>query len=167
MDPRDGVISESRWNMSKKKQKKVKGQTCNLFTFLWENLRVQTVYHKPCVAKISSQLKKDKFAISKLTEWREPTPGGGYSVNVCEEWVLGLTALSHCPSNLKGDGANITNLVNHPGGELRTLNFHPGGSEPEWVQSYYYAPGKYSHAPLKIQLKPNWAPVSTANVPVN
>lgn len=60
-----------------------------------------------------------------------------------------------------------SNQYHKSGGSLGvegTLNFHPGGSEPEWVQSYHYAHGKDSHAPVRTQIKPNWTPKSSANL---
>lgn len=87
-----------------------------------------------------------------------------HSVNILEEWVLGLRALGHCSSNLKRIEplSWIWRLAG--GGGRRTLNFHPWGSEPEWVQSYYYAPGKLSHALHKVQIKLNWSGTNGATV---
>lgn len=136
-----------------------------IYLLFVENLHVQTVYHKSCVAKISCQLKRqicnfpndwteraEPWASTVLTFVRNESSGS-------QHWAIVLQ-ISRGWSQYHKSGQSPV------GGGVRTLNFHPGGSEPEWVQSYYYAPGKYSHAPLRIRIKPNWAPVSTENVSV-
>lgn len=64
------------------------------------------------------------------------------------------------------DRASIINLEAYWGGSKDTLNLHPRGSEPEWVQSYYYAPEKLSHAPSRVRIKLNWSRMNSANASV-
>lgn len=64
-----------------------------------------------------------------------------------EEWV----SLGHCLVDLKRIEP-ISWVRRLTGGSgIRTLDFHPGGSGAEWVQSCYYAWGKYSHAAAELQ----------------
>lgn len=83
-------------------------KNCSSFTFgINKNkkktqLHVQTVYQNYCVPKMLWQSKRKilNFQIDWLKNGVQRALAE-HSVQAPEEWVLRLTALSHCPSNLK------------------------------------------------------------------